>query len=102
MRKMTNCPCNKIKLAGAKFALCDCEGRTVACGVTNSCGEIVFDCLPFGKYYLRELEAPCGYTKCDEVVEVCISECSAHECVEFVNVKKTGSIKVVKFGKTCT
>ncbi len=87
-----------MKLPGAKFVLIDKCGCEIACGVTNDCGELIFDCLPFGKYFLKELEAPCGYEKSDKCVEVCIGDDSRHRCVEFVNEKKKGSIKVIKFG----
>ncbi len=93
-----NCTCNKIKLQGAKFVLFDECGKAVACGVTDECGEICFNDLPLGKYYLKEAEAPCGWCKSDECCEVIIDECKRNERVEFTNYKLTGSIKVVKIG----
>lgn len=97
---MNNCCANgKIKLRGAKFVLYDECGKPIACAVTDECGEIRFDDLPLGKYYLKEEEAPCGWCKNDEFCEVVISENNRNECVEFVNYRMTGSIKIVKYGK---
>jgi hypothetical protein len=90
--------CGNVRLPGAKFVLIDECGRELACGVTNDCGELEFDCLPPGKYYIKELEAPCGYEKSRECAEVRLCDCSLHRCVEFVNERKKGSIKIVKYG----
>ena len=51
---MENCANGKIRLRGAKFVLYNACGQSVACGVTNDNGEICFDNLPLGKYYLKE------------------------------------------------
>lgn len=95
------CEQGKVRLPGAKFALLNCEGQSIACGETNCSGEIIFDCLPFGKYFIKEIEAPCGYEQTNECVEIVIGCQKQHRCVEFVNIKQSGSIKVVKFGKNC-
>ena len=98
---MENCANGKIRLRGAKFVLYNACGQSVACGVTNDNGEICFDNLPLGKYYLMEVVAPCGFEISDVYCVVVICENKRRECVEFVNVKLTGSIKVVKYGKNC-
>jgi len=89
----------KKRLAGAKFVLLNCRGKEIACGVTNKDGELFFDCLPFGRYFIKEIEAPCGYEKCDKISEICLNCERPHRCVEFMNEKKKGSIKILKFGR---
>ena len=89
---------NNIRLPGAKFVLMDECGNEIACGVTDNCGELVFDCLPFGRYYIKELEAPCGFEKSCECFEAVICPNNETGCVEVVNKQKTGCIKVVKIG----
>ena len=89
---------NRLRLPGAKFVLMDECGNELMCGVTNENGELCFDCLPYGKYYVRELEAPCGFEKSEECFEVFICDNANHPCVEIVNRQKRGCIKVVKIG----
>lgn len=89
---------NHVKLPGAKFVLIDKCGDEIACGVTNECGELVFDCLPFGTYFIKEIEAPCGFEKSNRCIEVCIDNNSRHKCIEFMNERKKGSIKIIKLG----
>lgn len=57
-------------LAGATFILTDSPTSTTPVngadgqalqGVTNAEGKIVFNALPYGTYYLREIDAPEGY-----------------------------------------
>lgn len=90
--------CEGIKLCGAKFVLMDECGKEIACAVTNECGELIFDCLPCGKYFVKEICAPAGYQLNETCAEVTIGECGMHRLVEFVNKRQTGSIKVVKYG----
>ena len=49
--------CNGKRLCGAKFVLCDECGKEIACGVTNECGELIFDPLPCGIFYSRNMRA---------------------------------------------
>ena len=48
-------------LPGARFRLLDSAGNPFAEGTTDESGVLTFDNLPFGDYYLEELEAPDGY-----------------------------------------
>lgn len=98
---MNNCANGKIRLRGAKFVLYDSCGQSVACGVTNEHGKSAL-IICRSQILLKEVEAPCGFEKSDEYCEVIICENKRCECVEFVNVKLTGSIKVVKYGRNCT
>ena len=48
-------------LPGARFRLLDSAGNPFAEGTTDESGILVFENIPFGDYYLEELEAPDGY-----------------------------------------
>lgn len=48
-------------LLGARFRLLDNAGNPFAEGTTDESGVLTFDNIPFGDYYLEELEAPDGY-----------------------------------------
>ena len=48
-------------LPGARFRLLDSAGNPFAEGTTDANGILVFENIPFGDYYLEELEAPNGY-----------------------------------------
>lgn len=48
-------------LPDARFRLLDSAGNPFAEGTTDESGVLTFDNLPFGDYYLEELEAPNGY-----------------------------------------
>jgi len=98
---MQNNTHNNKRLAGAKFILCDDCGNQLACGVTNQKGEVVFDCLPFGKYIVKEIEAPCGFEKSNNCATVCIDGKNSNQTVEFANRRLTGSIKVISTGTDC-
>jgi len=87
-----------VKLAGVKFALLNCRGKEVACGVTNREGELIFDRLPFGRYFIKELETPCEFEKGENLIEVCIGRENPHRAVEILNERKKGSIKIFKLG----
>ena len=73
-------------VAGAKFSLYAKEdilahdkviveaGTLLAEAVTGQDGKAVFDVdVPFGTYYIREMEAPAGYVSSDAVLEVTAS-----------------------------
>ena len=89
----------KERLAGAKFVLLNSRGREVACGITNREGEIYFADLPFGKYFVKEIEAPRGFEKSDKIAEVCINFEHRTRTVEFLNKRSRGGITVVKYGE---
>ena len=91
--------CEEKRLCGVKFELRAKCGCIIACGRTNECGELKFDRLPFGCYILTEIESAKGW-QCDNksfFVEIC--EDKPHKCIEVVNRRDNGSIKIIKIGK---
>lgn len=91
----------RMRLPRAKFELLDCYKRPIMCVVTDDNGEAVIENLPFGTYFLRETEAPCGFERNCDLVEIVINEKNSFSCVEFVNRKKKGAIKIIKLGINC-
>ncbi|MDR2202177.1 MAG: prealbumin-like fold domain-containing protein [Clostridiales bacterium] len=89
---------NCVKLPDARFVLMDKCGNEIACGTTNDRGEIEFDCLPLGTYYVKEIQAPCGYERCDECIEVTICPAKPLRCVDVFNEQVKGGIRITKFG----
>ena len=90
--------CNGKRLCGAKFVLCDECGKEIACGVTNECGELIFDPLPCGRYFIREICAPEGYKLNEECGEVVVTFGHNQPLVESANTCECDNIKVVKYG----
>ena len=88
----------RCRLAGAKFIVLNCNHEQIMCVKTDCNGEAIIDGLPYGKYFIKEVEPPCGYCKCDEIIELEIDCANENRCVEFVNRRKTGSIKIIKYG----
>lgn len=91
----------RFRLPMAKFELLDCNKRPIMCVVTDRNGEAIIENLPFGTYFLRELEAPHGFEKSCNLFEIVIDEKNCFSCVEVVNRKKTGAIKIIKLGVNC-
>ena len=87
------------KLCGAKFELRAKCGCLIACGRTNSEGEIYFSDLPAGTYMLKETEAPKGWECEGKTIMIEIGEEKMHKVVEVFNRKNNGGIKVIKLGK---
>ena len=87
------------KLAGAKFELRAKCGCLIACARTNSEGECYFGDLPAGTYMLKEVEAPKGWICEGRTMMIEITDDRLERCVEFMNRKRNGGIKVVKLGR---
>lgn len=84
-------------LSGAKFGLykdANCTNQ-VRTGISNSNGQIEFNRLAPGTYYVKELSVPNGYLLDTSVqsVEVKVNETSQ---VTFKNYEPTGEIKITK------
>ena len=58
------------KLENVKFKLFDKENKSLGIKTTNKNGEIIYENLIPGKYYLKEIEAKEGYNKLNDLVEI--------------------------------
>ena len=83
-------------LPGARFRLLDSAGNPFAEGMTDANGILLFENIPFGDYYLEELEAPDGY-KADTTPYV-FSVTADGQKIEIrrENTRIPGSVTVVK------
>lgn len=83
-------------LPGARFRLLDSAGNPFAEGTTDESGILVFENIPFGDYYLEELEAPDGY-KADTTPYV-FSVTADGQKIEILreNTRIPGSVTVAK------
>jgi uncharacterized surface anchored protein len=61
-------------LQGAKFGLYDLDGKLIAEDITGEDGYAAFLNIPYGDYEIKEISAPDGYQKTDEVFKVSITE----------------------------
>ncbi len=82
-------------LSGVKFSVCDLSGRVIACGVTDENGELLFPCLPYGKYLVKQSCAPMGYAPVSEFREVEISPCRPHCTIRAENFVNCGTLRIV-------
>lgn len=58
------------KLENVKFELFDKENKSLGIKITNKNGEIIYENLIPGKYYLKEIETKEGYNKLNALVEI--------------------------------
>ena len=64
---------NGEKLQGAVFEILNEEKETIKTVTTDEKGLIILDKMLPGKYYIKEIQAPEGFEKNDEIIEVEIS-----------------------------
>lgn len=89
-----------VGLNGAKFNLYSDESlkNKVATAVSNGSGELSFEGLNAGDYYLKEVSAPSGYVLNEEVKKVTLStdvnNCSTS--IEVTNKLDTGNLVINK------
>ena len=83
-------------LPGARFRLLDSAGNPFAEGTTDESGILVFENIPFGDYYLEELEAPDGY-KADTTPYVFSVTADGQKIeIQRENTRIPGSVTVAK------
>ena len=83
-------------LPGARFRLLDSTGNPFAEGTTDEKGSLVFENIPFGDYYLEELEAPDGY-KADTTPYVFSIDADGQKIeIQRENFRIPGSVTVAK------
>lgn len=104
----------KEPLAGAEFGvfakedILDQDGNVmvaldeqIASGITDANGEYKFKLYaPYGKYYLKEIKAPTGYVKSEEVID--LEFAYVDDSTDVISVTKTAVNKpiTVEFTKT--
>lgn len=83
-------------LPDARFRLLDSTGNPFAEGMTDANGILLFQNIPFGDYYLEELEAPNGY-KIDRTPYVFSMTANGQKIeIQRENTRIPGSVTVAK------
>ena len=74
-----------LPLAGAIFGLYDLDGNLIAEQMTDENGIALFSDIPYGEYEIKEISAPNGYIRTDEVFEISINENGEVITIEIAN-----------------
>lgn len=95
---------SKKTLKGAKFTLFDHNKKKIESQVTNDKGEINFDKLPLGQYYVQETKAPNGFVIDSTMHSVLIDKDTPEFLVTLTLSNKkekttVGSIEIIKRDK---
>lgn len=61
-------------LTGAEFSLYDIENHFIMKGKTGLDGTLLWENIPYGKYYLKETKAPKGYLKQEDFIFVTVDK----------------------------
>ena len=75
-------------LTGAVFALLNGQGETVQTAVSDENGRVRFPSIPYGQYTLREMEAPAGFNRMEDislVVDDSLIQPLTYTCVNIPN-----------------
>lgn len=88
-----------ILLSGAVFGLYNEWGEKLAELVTGEDGSAIYEGLPQGNYYLKELRAPEGYALMDELLPFEIWYQGEIEEVYAYNPEGEGTIRILKSGE---
>lgn len=75
-------------LAGAGFALLNGQGETVQTAVSDENGSVRFPSIPYGQYTLREMEAPAGFNRMEDLllaVDDSLTQPLTYTCVDIPN-----------------
>ena len=90
----------KKPLGGAEFQLLDSQSKLIETLTTNTKGEAISKELPSGKYTLKEIKVPEGYSKniSDNEFELNFNETKEIQKV-ITNKKTVGNIKIIKVDK---
>lgn len=78
------------QLAGAKFNILDENHKIFMKVMTNEDGEATVSNMPFGKYYVKEIQAPNGYILDDEQINIEIKKQTKPLVIQVLNDKFTG------------
>lgn len=86
----------KTLLKDCLIGLYDQDMNLIASKKTNALGQVLFEHLDLGTYYLKELEAPPYYLKDERVLEVKVDKYHQKYQVTFENSKEEYSFKILK------
>ncbi|MFY8331965.1 SpaA isopeptide-forming pilin-related protein [Vagococcus carniphilus] len=92
---------SNLPLKDAEFALYDQNKQLIQTKVTNDKGEINFDKLPFGQYFLKETKAPNGFVLDDTLRSIIIDQQTPDLTFKITlknkkEVTQLGKIKLIK------
>ena len=93
----------KLELAGAEFTLYDNNKEAILTKTTGIDGNIVFENLVYGNYFVKETKAPEGYIIDNNMYEINIdtdgkmySVSNVSDNTVFINIPIRGNISVIK------
>lgn len=86
-------------LAGAVFGLYNDRGQKLAELICDDMGRASYDGLPKGRFYLKELKAPEGFTLPDSMIPFEIVTQGQVQKITVKNAKGYGKVEVIKTGE---
>ena len=84
-------------LSGATIGLFKKDGTKLAEAISDSNGHVSFTRLPYGEYYVQEIEAPDGWLKDDTKHEVSLSSTADSASVTVVNKTNKALVELQKY-----
>ncbi|HDR4908235.1 TPA: choice-of-anchor A family protein [Bacillus cereus] len=78
---------SELKLKGAVFQVLDKEGKEVSRLITDEKGKVISNQLAIGKYTIKEMKAPNGYTLLRDPIEIEITEAVKTQKITVKNAK---------------
>ncbi|WP_080470703.1 SpaA isopeptide-forming pilin-related protein [Bacillus cereus] len=78
---------SELKLKGAVFQVLDKEGKEVSRLITDEKGKVISNQLAIGKYTIKEMKAPNGYTLLRDSIEIEITEAVKTQKITVKNAK---------------
>lgn len=84
-------------LAGATIGLFEKDSTEVARAISDSNGHVSFTRLPYGEYYVQEIEAPDGWLKDDTMHEVTLGSDAGSASVTVVNKTNKALVELQKY-----
>lgn len=83
------------KLSGAKYGLYKNDGTFIKDGISDGKGEILFENLDWGSYYLQELVAPNGYSISNDKIRFVVNNDNCTVLQELEAEDKMGTVSII-------